>query len=365
MPHILILFNYYGVQMVIEGILQESRKLYIDQHRHLVGLLIHIPKGSIRKVQRGKKSYWYLRRYSSERGYEDIYLGPMENKETDALLSFVRQRKKRIAELNAVRQALKSVGVKKMEFIEERYNDTFISLIEAFGKVGLWDEGMMLIGSWCFSVYIQAFDVEYYPLRTMDFDFGLRVPYTGDKADIDALLKNLGFTVHIDPGHDKIDYVLPGVGTVEVFIDREAASKEQITKLKRDLSLRPAALNYLHILIDNPVTTRIHGVHKAITIPSMPAFFIHRLITATFGEYRDPVLNVDKVRKDYKQAALIAKKILFDQKLSDELGHIIQTLSEDLRKKTRQGAKAAEKFMKAPDLLEEDVSYIQKLSEEL
>jgi hypothetical protein len=102
--------------------------------------------------------------------------------------------------------------------------------------------------------------------------------------------------------------VLPGVGTVEVFVDRDSASKMHMQKIKQDLSLRPAVLSHLHILLDHPVTTKIHGVHKAVTIPSMPAFFIHRLITATFGEYRDPVLNVHKVRKDYKQAALIAKK---------------------------------------------------------
>jgi len=348
--------------MVIEGILQESRNLYLNQHRQLLGLLIHIPKGSLRKVQRGKKKYWYLRRYTSERGYEDVYMGPLGNKGTDTFVKFVGQRKKRLRELKAVRQALISLGVKRMEFKEEGYNDTFISLLEAFGKAGLWEEGLMLIGSWCFSVYIQAFDVEYYPLRTMDFDFGFRVPYTGDKADIDGILKDLGFTVQIDPGYDKIDYVLPGVGTVEVFIDRESATKEQIHKLKKDLSLRPAALSYLHILVDNPVRAYVHGVHKAITIPSMPAFFVHRLITATFGEYRDPVLNVHKVRKDYKQAALIAKKIFFDTKLRHELDRIIQTLSKDLRQKTLQGAKAAEKFRKAPDLLDEDISYIQKLS---
>lgn len=351
--------------MVIEGILQESRNLYLNQHRQLIGQLIHIPKGSLRNVQRSGNHYCYLRRYTSERGYKDAYLGPFGTKATEAIVNFIAQRKNRIEELKAVRQALKSLGVKRMEFKEQGYNDTFISLMEAFGRAGLWQEGMMLIGSWCYSVYIQAFDVEYYPLRTMDFDFGLKIPYSGDKADIDGLLKDLGFTAQIDPGHDKIDYVLPGVGTVEVFVDRDSASKEHIQKIKQDLSLRPAVLSHLHLLLDHPVTTKIHGVHKAVTIPSMPAFFIHRLITATFGEYRDPVLNVHKVRKDYKQAALIAKKIALDKVLHQELVRIIRTLPDDLCQKTRQGAEAAKKFIKAPDLLEEDISIIINLTEDL
>jgi hypothetical protein len=37
----------------------------------------------------------------------------------------------------------------------------------------------------------------------MDFDFGLKIPYSGNKADIDGLLKNLGFTAQIDPGTTK------------------------------------------------------------------------------------------------------------------------------------------------------------------
>lgn len=348
--------------MVIQGILQESRELYRNQHRRLVGLLIHIPKGSLRKVRRGENQYWYLRRYTPQRRYEDIYLGPSGSRATDALIKFVGQRRKRLEELKTVRRALDSLGVKKMEFRQEGYNDTLIALMEAFGRAGLWDEGLMLIGSWCYSVYIQAFNVDYYPLRTTDFDFGLRVPYTGDKADIDSLLRDLGFTAQIDPGYDKIDYVLPGVGTVEVFIDRESASKEQFDRLKHDLSLRPAVLSHLHILVDNPVTIGVRGVHKAITLPSMPAFFIHRLITAAFGEYRDPVLNVHKVRKDYKQAALIAKKILIDKTLRRELDNIIGKISPDLIQKALQGASEAEKFVKAPDLLEEDIAYILKLS---
>lgn len=347
--------------MVIDGILQESRNLYLNQHRQLVGLLIHIPKGSLRDIQRRGKHYWYLRRYTSERGYEDAYLGPSGTKASEAIVKFIRQRKKRIEELKAVRQALRSLGVKRMEFKEQGYNNTFIALIEAFGKAGLWDEGMMLIGSWCFSVYIQAFDVEYYPLRTMDFDFGLKIPYTGDKANMNDLLKSLGFTAQIDPGHDKIDYVLPGVGTVEVFVDRESASKEHILKIKEDLSLRPAALSHLHILLNHPVTTKIRGVHKAVVIPSMPAFFVHRLITAAFGEYRDPVLNIYKVRKDYKQAALIAKKIAMDKTLRHELDRIVRALPDDLRRKTRQGAVASKNFIKAPDLLEEDILRIMDI----
>ena len=30
----------------------------------------------------------------------------------------------------------------------------------------------------------------------------------------------------------------------------------------------------------------------------MPAFFVHRLVTARFGEYRDPAFHAGKIRRD-------------------------------------------------------------------
>jgi hypothetical protein len=100
-----------------------------------------------------------------------------------------------------------------------------------------------------------------------------------------------------------------------------------------------AAVSHLKILTDHPVTTKVHGVHKAITVPPMPAFFAHRLATARFGEYRDPVFHAGKIRRDYKQAALVAKKIKSDGLLNKNLGAIVAGLTEDQRQKMHQAPK--------------------------
>ncbi len=346
--------------MVIEGILEESRELYQGQYDEVLARLLHIPKGSLRRRKVGGAAYWYLRRHVAGKGYEDVYVGPAGDRAAEAFVSFVRERKKRLKERDAVKQSLKALGVLKVELREKGYPAMFTALADAFGEVGLWQEGLMLIGSWCFNVYVQAFGVEFYPLRTMDFDFGLRVPYRGEKADVDRLLRELGFTARVDPGHGKIDYVLPGVGMVEIFIDRDQADREQVEKFKRDLSLWPAAVSYLKILTDHPVTTKVHGVHKAITLPSMPAFFVHRLVTARFGEYRDPVSHAGKIRRDFKQAALVAKKIETESSLREELAAIVAGLSEELRQKMQQGAELAAEYVKSPDFTEEDELQIKR-----
>lgn len=348
--------------MVIDGRLKESRDFYQAQYDEVIGRLLHIPKGSLRSRVVGGSRYWYLRRHVRGKGYEDVYIGPAGYRAVEEFIRFVQERIKRFDERDAIKQSLKALGVTRMEFQEKGYHKMLASLADAFGTVGLWNEGLMLIDSWCFNVYVQVFGVEFFPLRTMDFDFGLRIPYSGDKADVDKLLRDLGFTARIDPGHDKIDYALPGLGMVEVFIDREKATREQIEKLKSELAIRPAEVSFLEILINHPVTVKVHGIHKAITLPSMPAFFVHRLVTARFGEYRDLALDAAKIRKDYKQAALVAKKIAGDSSLMEELSVIVSGLSDELRKKMLQGAAEAEKFIKAPELTEENFLYIQQMT---
>jgi len=344
--------------VVIQSVLEENRRLYRSQYDELVGRLLQIPKGSLRRQTRGGAQYLYLRRHVAGRGYEDVYLGPAADKRVAAMVRFAAERPQRLGERRAVVEALNALGVKKMELQEKGYHRIFADLMAAFRPAGLWDEGLMLIGSWCFNVYVQAFGVGFYPLRTMDFDLALRIPYRGDKADVDALLRNLGFTARVDAAYGKIDYVLPGVGIVEVFIDREQATPEAVAALREDLSLVPAQVAHLQILLDNPVTAKVHGVHKAVTLPSMPAFFVHRLITARFGEYRDQVLYPEKIRKDLKQAALVAARIDGDQRLTGELQRIARDLSDDLRDKMRQSAARAGEHVQSPDFTSEDAAAI-------
>ncbi len=167
----------------------------------------------------------------------------------------------------------------------------------------------------------------------------------------------------MDAAYGKIDYVLPGVGMVEVFIDREQATGEAVAAVRENLALVPAPVANLKILIDNPVTAKVHGVHKAVTLPSMPAFFVHRLITARFGEYRDAILYPEKIRKDLKQAALVAVRVEGDEDLVAQLISIVNGLTQDLREKMRRSAAEAEDFVQALDLTDDDAARIQSMAQ--
>jgi hypothetical protein len=349
--------------MVVEGILEESRAFYQTQYDQIVGRLIHVPKGSLRRQTHARRSYWYLRRHISGKGYVDAYIGQAGNKEVESCLGFIRERRKRLEDLRNIKNSLGLLGVRKVELKERAYPQILLELFETFGRANLWEEGLALIGSWCFSVYNQVFEVDFYPIRTLDFDFGLRIPYSGQKTDVDQMIRNLGFMPRIDRGYDKIDYELPGVGVVEVFIDAEKVSEAEKRVLRQQLNIRPAALSYLHFLVAHTVSAKIHGIHKNVTVPSLPAFFIHRLVTARFGEYRrGPYHDAAIIRKDLKQAALVAKKIVFDRNLKAQAAALMRELDEEMREKMHQGADGATEYVKAPDLTEEDVGYILKLA---
>jgi len=48
-------------------------------------------------------------------------------------------------------------------------------------KHNLFQEGVELIGSWCFKFYQKYLGVKEYPLRTIDIDFLIPIPYRGTK----------------------------------------------------------------------------------------------------------------------------------------------------------------------------------------
>ncbi len=52
-------------------------------------------------------------------------------------------------------------------------------ILAIFERHGLWDEGVELIGSWCFYLYQRHLGVKPYPFKTQDIDVLLPYPYRG------------------------------------------------------------------------------------------------------------------------------------------------------------------------------------------
>lgn len=89
------------------------------------------------------------------------YLGKEEPIEFEKAI----ERSKRLEnELKQVREALKLLRQKvtpdSLEPIKE--------ILQILSDQGLWEQGVELIGSWCFKIYQEYLGVESFPLRTED-----------------------------------------------------------------------------------------------------------------------------------------------------------------------------------------------------
>jgi len=68
------------------------------------------------------------------------------------------------------------------------------NILKIFDNYELWDEGVELIGSWCFELYQKNFNVRKYPLKTVDIDFLVPYPYRGrTKVNLVEKFEQIGF----------------------------------------------------------------------------------------------------------------------------------------------------------------------------
>lgn len=310
---------------VITGILKESRDYYRDLKRELVGKLLINSGGSlITKSIRGGE-YLYIRKNIQKKRI-DLYVGPKNNDVIINISEKLNSRKRNIEQLRKSKLAMKELQIDRSEIINENYLPSLRDLFERFEQNGLWDEGLQIIGSWCFIIYQNNFGVEFYPERTLDVDMAVKIPYNGKPVDLSRILKGMGFD-------EQFDYQ---TGTVKFrcsdFIV-EFLQNQQGNGIRRksggdaqDLGITTQALPYLNILLDNPTILTARDLGR-ICVPSMPAFVVHKLIVA------DCRRDIAKKIKDYKQVDAVCKTIALMPKEIADLNEIASRMHKSWCKK--------------------------------
>ncbi|MFA4844307.1 MAG: GSU2403 family nucleotidyltransferase fold protein [Candidatus Margulisiibacteriota bacterium] len=167
-------------------------------------------------------------------------------------------------------------------------------ILRVFQENGLWDEGVELIGSWCFLLYQKHFGVKAYPFRTVDIDFLIPSPYKAkNKIDIAALLAPLGFKTGFNS--DGSIYMW-GTDLKVEFLTPERGRGEVGAKEVRNLSIKAIPLRFVDILFKNPVWVKEQSID--VLVPNMVCFGLHKLLIAARRK------NTDKKRKDLEHAIL-------------------------------------------------------------
>ena len=177
--------------------------------------------------------------------------------------------------------------------------DIVNKILKVFDENHLWDNGVELVGSWCFLIYTKHFGVKQYPFRTTDIDFLIPNPFKAkSKVDIVGLLEQLGYRVAFNS--DGSIYLWDPELKIEFITAEKGRGSEKAIEIK-NLSLKAIPLRYTDILLADPVSIIEDGIN--VQIPRPASFALHKLLISAKRK------KADKKAKDIEQALLVLDAI--------------------------------------------------------
>lgn len=215
--------------------------------------------------------------------------------------------------------------------------NTVSKILKVFAENHLFNEGVELIGSWCFQLYQKHLGVPYFPLRTQDIDFLIPNPYRGQKhTEFIQQLMDLGFAC--DFKRDGSLYLWNADFKIEFITPEKGRGVDEAINIKH-LGLRAIPLRYVTLLLENPIKIKENGIE--ILVPNPAHFCLHKLVIAS-RRFKE-----DKLLKDLQQA--ICTSIIVESK---EIQELFKTLP---RKWRMQILKVFGKAEKELPLLAEEI----------
>jgi hypothetical protein len=180
-------------------------------------------------------------------------------------------------------------------------------ILRVFDENNLFNEGIELIGSWCFQMYQKHLGAKSFPLRTQDVDFLIPNPYLGSEhLKLVEQLERLGFTT--DFRRDGSLYLWNAELRIEFMTPEKGRGADHSIRIKK-LGLNAMPLRFVALLLDNPITIVEDGIK--ILIPNPINFCLHKLIIASRRR------KIDKSLKDLQQA--VCTSVIVDAKKMQEL----------------------------------------------
>jgi hypothetical protein len=294
--------------MAISETIDENRRHLLSYRQELIARFLSIPRGALKlKTIKGQR-YIYLQRRKGDT-VSDVYVGKADDPESERVAELVRKRARLLAELRSVKESLRGLSIAAKELSRQDFTPELRELFLEMQRAGMWEAGLEIVGSWCFTFYQQYFGVEEYPIRTLDIDIGIPLPYQGPEKDISGLLRRLGFEERYHYAAGVVTYIKDGY-VIELLgpeRGRSGRPSERIPPLKVNAQL----LRFMDLLLENKIYVTVSGVGR-VAIPSMPAFLLHKLLVAPRRKRQD------KMHKDLRQAWEVALAIWKDQLLAEK-----------------------------------------------
>jgi len=323
----------------LKGILRENIEYYLNREKEIVSLLASLPKGRIREKKINGERYFYLQ-YRKEGKVVDEYIG---KKIPEGLLTSLKKRKALQNELKKIKESIKALKSKSSSVYE--FIEPVRHLFSSFTEEGLWDEGIQIIGSWCYILYQRYLNIRKYPLRTEDLDILIPFPYKGREYDLSKLLKDLGFSINF---YKDGSLFFTGFGMkIEFLSPEKGRSKEEPVFIKK-LHITPQMLRYLDILLMESIVMSIDRGIK-VMIPAPAAFFYHKLLVS------QKRVEKGKREKDLKQAIYVGEYVIRNEGELQKLFRILSNIPVSWKNRIKQSLRNSLK------IIPEEETIIQRL----
>lgn len=165
-------------------------------------------------------------------------------------------------------------------------------ILKVFADNNLFEEGVELIGSWCFQLYQKHLGAKSFPLRTQDIDFLIPNPYYGkEHLDFIEQIEKLGYS-H-DFKRDGSIYLWNADLKIEFITPEKGRGVDGSIKIKK-LGINAIPLRFVNLLLENPIKIEDSGIR--ILVPNPANFCLHKLIIASRRR------KLGKISKDLQQA---------------------------------------------------------------
>ena len=171
----------------------------------------------------------------------------------------------------------------------------FLKLLKLFDALGLWNDGVELIGSWSFLLYQRHLGVRSLPLRTQDVDFLLPWPYPArSTVGLPDALSELGF--RSARNSDGSNYFVHPELKLE-FLSPERGKGGLDARAIKPLGVRAVTLRFMDMLLNDSIFVKEGGIR--VRVPKPLNFCLHKFVIAQRREKHD------KCEKDILQAVYV------------------------------------------------------------
>lgn len=201
---------------------------------------------------------------------------------------------------------------------QETQRDVFLELLRRFDREGVLDQ-IMLIGSWCVSVYRTALSgaASLPAIRTLDADFLIpnRKPIKRE-VDVPSILQQMGFVPTFYRSSGWVVYDHPEL-RVEFLIPELGRGHDKAHDVKR-LHVKAQGLRYVNLLAAHPRKLTYEGL--SVCVPEPAAYALQKLIISARRT------KAEKRQKDLESAIALLEYLESQPREQEKMREILRNL---------------------------------------